>query len=79
MQGHDALIILIQAIETGTKDGSIRPDTNAAKAATVLWGFSTGLIQLISTKGEHLQNDHGLNMDEITDYAFDMIRCSLQN
>ena len=76
--GHDALVILIQAIEFGIKDGSIRSDIDPVKAATVLWGQSTGLIQLISTKGEHLQDDHGLNLNELIDYGFEMIGHSLQ-
>ncbi|MBC8181765.1 TetR/AcrR family transcriptional regulator [candidate division KSB1 bacterium] len=78
MQGHDALYILIEAIELGIKDGSIRSDVDPVKAATVLWGHSTGLIQLISTKGEHLQDDHGLDMNELIDYGFEMIEYSLQ-
>ncbi len=78
VQGHDALVILIQAIESGIKDGSIRPDVDAVKAATVLWGHSSGLIQLVSTKGEHLQNDHGLDLNDLIEYGFEMIGHSLQ-
>ena len=79
IQGHETLDIFIEAIQTGVKDGTIRKDIDPVKTATVLWGATSGLIQLIVTKGEHLTNYHGMNTDELIDYSFELNMCSLKS
>ena len=78
-EGHRALFILIEAIQIGIQDGSIRPDIDPQKTAAILWGETTGMIQLIFMKGDHLQTDHGLNNEELIQYAFDLKHYVLKN
>jgi TetR/AcrR family transcriptional regulator len=77
--GQDALDYLIQAIEEGIQDGSIKPELDPKRVAVLLWGMSSGIIQLEKVKGAHLQAQHGFQMDGIVDYMFEFIRCSLEN
>ena len=79
MRGHETLNIFIKAIQTGIKDGTIRKNIDPLKTATILWGETSGLIQLIVTKGEQLANCHGVNTDELIDYSFELNMCSLKS
>jgi len=78
-QGHKSLEVLIDAIQNGIADRSIQPDIDPLKTATVLWGHVTGILQLISSKGNHLEKDHKMNMDEIVEYSFKMLVSGLKN
>ena len=77
-QGQKVLDIVIKALEIGIKDGTIRQDIDPSTTAVILWGQTSGLIQLISLKGDHLQNEHGFNKDQLISYAFELIRYSLE-
>jgi AcrR family transcriptional regulator len=47
--------LMIQALDTGIGDGSIRRDIGSLPlVAVTLWGFMHGIIQIIATKGEVL-------------------------
>jgi hypothetical protein len=80
--GMEALSLVEQAIQKGIKDGSIRSDIEPAKTALILWGHSTGILQLIATKGEHLREKHDLagfnDFDEIIDYSYKLIKDTLR-
>lgn len=81
-QGEKALGVCADALKHGIEDGSIRSEINPKKAAVILWGQSTGILQLISTKGEHMTNKFGQlgfkTTDEIIEYSFELIRYSLE-
>jgi len=72
-----ALEIVAEAIAAGIKDGTIRSDLNPMHAAMVLWGHSTGMIQIMSRKGGHLQEEHKVNIQDVMDLSGDMLRRSL--
>jgi len=76
--GGEVIGILVGAIHIGIGDGSIRPDLDPAKTAMILWGVTSGVIQLVAQKGEHMQQRHGLPMDTLIDEAFRLIRCVLE-
>jgi AcrR family transcriptional regulator len=78
-EGYEALDTLIQAIRTGIRDGSIKPDIDPIKTAIILWGQSSGVIQLVALKGEHLEKRHGMDMSTIIEDAFRFTRCVLEN
>jgi AcrR family transcriptional regulator len=77
--GNDALEILVEALKTGIEDGSIRQDIDPRTMAIILWGQTSGVIQVVALKGDHFKKWHGVNMDSIVDAAFHMIRCELEN
>ncbi len=78
-EGHRALEILIDALKTGIADGSIRPDIDPVHTAIILWGQSSGIIQLLSLKGEHLSNFHRVSLSEIMDAFYGLIFYALKN
>jgi TetR/AcrR family transcriptional regulator len=76
--GHNALGILSGVIRQGIEDGSIRSDIDPEQTSTILYGTTTGIIELVALKGEHLKNQHGINLDHIVDHYFDFIKCALE-
>ena len=78
-EGHDSLDILINVLKEGIADGSIRPDINPLRMATILWGMSSGIIQLVALKGNHLEKEHGVHIGGLIDDSFSIFRCALEN
>jgi len=72
--GEKSIQILVGALQSGMEDGSIRKDIDPHKAAVVLWATSTGILQWIATKYDHVSQKHDFfrfNSDqEILDYYF---------
>ena len=77
--GEEASRIFAETIQIGVNDGSVRQDIDPNLTAILLWGMSSGIIQLLSTKGKHLKEKHHLaiDMDEMVEYAYAFIRESL--
>lgn len=77
--GKSTLEILIEAIITGIKDGSIRPDIDPSKTALSLWGQTTGIIQIASLKEKIVLAKHfSLTAKDVIDYNFDLIYHALK-
>jgi AcrR family transcriptional regulator len=76
--GHIAIGILIEAIQSGIIDGTIQPELDPHKTAMILWGMVSGVIELVTLKGPHLQERHGFPMNTLVDESFRMIRCVLE-
>jgi AcrR family transcriptional regulator len=76
--GNEAIGLLIQAIRTGIEDGSIRKDVDPFNTAIVLWGQTAGIIQLVTTKGKHLEKHHGFPMGPVVEESFRLMRCMLE-
>jgi AcrR family transcriptional regulator len=79
MQGGDLLHgEMIQALQAGVRDGSIRKDMgDPALVAVTLWGFMHGIIQIIATKGSMLEFK-GINSMQLVEQALLMCTRSLQ-
>jgi TetR/AcrR family transcriptional regulator len=71
--GGETLGVVINAVKDGIDDGSIRSDIDPLKTAVVLWGKSTGIINLVSTKENILKLHYQLDGKEIVAYGFDLI------
>jgi AcrR family transcriptional regulator len=71
--GGETLEVVIDAIQTGIADGSIRSDIDPLRTAVALWGKSTGIINLVSTKENILTKHYRLKGEQIVAYAFDLI------
>ena len=76
--GTATLKMVAEAIQTGIEDGTIRPDVDPFKTAVVLWGQSSGVVQVHALKGRRLQDKHSLNPDEIVQVSLEMMSRSLQ-
>lgn len=76
--GQQVLGVVARAIQTGIDDGSIREDLDPMNTATVLWAHSNGIISIMSIRGEHLKEQHNLNIEEILQQSSDMMRRSIE-
>jgi TetR/AcrR family transcriptional regulator len=74
MEGKATLELLVDAIQLGISDGSIRPDIDPIKTAINLWGQTTGIIQIAALKEKIvLLRQYSLTAKEVIDYSFDLI------
>ena len=72
--GDEAIGAVIQAIEVGKRDGSIRTDVGeSALLAITLWAFTHGVIQLAMAKGDDLAR-FGIAIPEFSSYALRLLR-----
>ncbi|MBN2423796.1 MAG: TetR/AcrR family transcriptional regulator [Calditrichaceae bacterium] len=78
MQGQKTLTLVAKAIQMGIEDGSIRSDIHPFNTAVILWGQSTGMIQILLLKGEHLKKLHDIDTDEVMNLFTQMVVCSLK-
>jgi TetR/AcrR family transcriptional regulator len=77
--GDETISAVVQAIEAGIRDGSIRPDVGEpVLLATTLWAFTHGLIQLAMAKGSDLAR-FGIAIPDLSNYAFGLIRAVVQS
>lgn len=77
VQGQQTLNFVIQAINAGIQDGTIRPDIDPVKTAIILWGQNSGLIQLISLRGNHLLAGLGITAEDTIHYSFKLYKTLL--
>jgi TetR/AcrR family transcriptional regulator len=76
--GDEAIGVVVQAIEAGISDGSIRSDIGQPVLfATTLWAFTHGIIQLAMAKGSDLAR-FGIAIPEFSNYAFGLMRTVAQ-
>ena len=77
--GDEAIGTVVQAIEAGMRDGSIRPDVGEpVLLATTLWAFTHGIIQLAMAKGSDLAR-FGIAIPDFSNYAFGLVRAFVQS
>jgi AcrR family transcriptional regulator len=77
--GDEAIAVVVQAIECGIGDGSIRPTVGEPiLLAVTLWSFTHGLIQLAMAKGSDMAR-FGIGIPELSNYGFDLLRSVMQN
>jgi AcrR family transcriptional regulator len=78
--GDEVMSVVVQAIEAGKRDGSIRSDIGEpVLLATTLWAFTHGLIQLAMAKGSDLATRFGIATPDLSNYAFGLIRTVAQS
>jgi hypothetical protein len=71
--------LLINSIEIGIKDGSIRSDIDPVKSALCLWGQTTGILQIASLKEKNILAKHfSTSAQELIDYNFNLIYHALK-
>ncbi|MCS6947336.1 MAG: TetR/AcrR family transcriptional regulator [Steroidobacteraceae bacterium] len=64
--------VLVDAIELGLRDGSIRHDVGSPNlVAVTLWGYLHGVLQLAATKANVLKH-LGITLEGIVGQAFDL-------
>jgi hypothetical protein len=77
-QGDACRTIMVSVIEAGMRDGSIRADAGDPRlVSTALWGFMHGVLQLASTKANHLAHD-GVTTRDLVEHALVMATRSIE-
>jgi AcrR family transcriptional regulator len=77
--GDEAIGVVVQAIESGIADGSVRPTIgDPIMLAVTLWSFTHGLTQLAMAKGSDMAR-FGIAIPELSNYGFDLLRQVMQN
>ncbi len=77
--GNQVLELIVEQIKRGIKDGSVRPKLDPIKTALVLWGQTTGMLQLLKSKNKLLNHYYKLTEDALLDHLSLMITSSLEN
>jgi TetR/AcrR family transcriptional regulator len=78
LKGDACRALMVGVIEAGVKDGSIRADVGEPKiVSTVLWGLMHGVLQLASTKANHLLHD-GIATRDLVEHALLMATRSVE-
>jgi TetR/AcrR family transcriptional regulator len=78
-EGGKTLGVVIDAIETGISDGTIRSDLDPVKTAIALWAKSTGIVCLAAAKGNIFERFYHVTGREIVDYSFNLIFETIKN
>ncbi len=74
LMGDQVIGTVVQAINTGIQDGSVRSDIgDAGMFAMTLWAFTHGIIQLVMVKGVDFAR-RGISITGFIDHAFVMLR-----
>jgi TetR/AcrR family transcriptional regulator len=81
-EGIEVLGICAQALRQGVEDGSIRSDIDPMKMAIILWGQTTGILQLAMSLGKHMADKfeqfHFSGVDDIIASSFALTRLALE-
>lgn len=62
---------MVEVLEEGIKDGSIRKDIDPAKTSLLLWAESMGVLQLVSMRANVLENSFNLKGSDLITYFFE--------
>ena len=79
VEGKTTMELLINSIETGIEDGSIRSDIDPIKTALCLWGQTTGILQIASLKENILAKNFSTSAQKLIDYNFNLIHQALKS
>lgn len=71
VNGQSVLQILIEAIQVGIKDGTIRSNIDPLKTAFLLQGVSSGIIHLITREEHHIKKMEGFEPEDLMETFFD--------
>jgi len=72
-EGIAAIELVIEQIEKGKKDGSVRGDLDAATAAYTFWGQTMGVLQLVQKKMTIVEHYHQLKAEQLIGQHFEII------
>jgi AcrR family transcriptional regulator len=79
LAGDEAIGAVVQAIESGIRDGSIRAEIGSPTLlAVTFWAFTHGIIQLAMAKGNDLQR-FGITVPEFSNYGIALMRGMAQS
>jgi hypothetical protein len=77
--GHRVHEVMVESLNRGVADGSIRADIgDPYVTALTLWAFSFGVIQIAASKAGQMEHE-GVAVQRFVDHAFALALRSLQH
>jgi len=76
--GRDIMALVAAALQAGIADGTVRADIDPMRVAFVLWGQTTGILQIASMKAHDLQEGFGITPDDLLESYFDFVEKALR-
>lgn len=70
--------VFVNTIIEGINDGSIRKDLDPVITAFLLWGQTMGILQLINSKGEMIEELTGIKPEELLQHSLDFNYSALE-
>ncbi|TXC77029.1 TetR/AcrR family transcriptional regulator [Luteibaculum oceani] len=71
--GNQVLEVLANVVKAGMDDGSIGTHKNPIKLAIILWGSTTGMLQMLNAKSKLLEHYYNLSEEEMLEDYFEVI------
>jgi AcrR family transcriptional regulator len=76
--GEKTIGLVAQAVQSGIDDGTIRGELDPLRTAFILWAQTTGMLQILSVKGTHLEEIHGVAADDLMARFFEFVELALR-
>jgi TetR/AcrR family transcriptional regulator len=77
-ENKDVMNIFIESIQEGVNDGTIRNDVDPAKTAILLWGATSGVLQLMTFKENVIDYHFKIIPEDLINYYMNFIYHSLK-
>jgi AcrR family transcriptional regulator len=77
-QSHQIFEIVIEVLEQGLRDRTIRKDIDPNMVAILLWAQTTGVLQIAQKRPEHLREHHKIDPDKMIEATIEFIGHSLK-
>lgn len=71
--GDKTMAVFVGAVSAGIADGTIRKDLDPGQTAIILWAQTTGLLQILTMKSEHLEKQYELKSDDLIEAHFELV------
>jgi TetR/AcrR family transcriptional regulator len=70
---------MVDVLEGGIKDGTIRKDIDPNKTSLLLWAESMGVLQLVSMKNNFLEESFSIKGNDLVSYFFEFTYNALKS
>lgn len=71
--GNQVLEVLANVVKSGMDDGSIQIVKNPIKLAIILWGCTTGMLQMLNAKSKLFNHYYNISEEEMLEDYFEVI------
>jgi AcrR family transcriptional regulator len=76
--GEKTIALVAGAVQSGIDDGTIRQELEPLRTAFILWAQTTGMLQILSVKGAHLEGFHRITTDDLMERFFEFVELALR-
>ena len=77
--GNQIFALIQEAVKTGIADGTVRQDLEPARLSLVLWGHTSGILNIVKTKVKVIEQIFNMDEEEIIEYSHRLIASYLED